>query len=263
MNRLLAAARLIAAVPLVALAMPAVAQQGEEAPRRWRVGLGPQLVPRYPGSDKTSIRPFVDVSRTRGDEPFAFEAPDESTGFALLRRRGLAIGPALSFEGKRRSRDVGGRLPEVGFTVEAGGFVQYQFDAPIRLRGEVRQGIGGHKGLVGSVGADWVARDGDRWLVSAGPRVTLSNGRYNRAYFGVAAADAAPSGLRAFRPGGGVQAIGGAAEAIRELTPRWGLIGYAKYDRLVGDPGDSPVVRAFGSRNQWSGGVALTYSFGG
>ena len=39
------------------------------------------------------------------------------------------------------------------------------------------------------------------------------------------------------------------------------MTGYAKYDRLLNDAADSPVVRRFGSRDQLSGGAALTYTF--
>ena len=229
---------------------------------RTRVTVGPQVVPRFPGSEDYAIRPFFDISRARGDELFIFEAPDESTGIALYNKDGLALGPALAFEGVRRRDDLGVVLPRVGFTVEAGGFVQYQFVAPIRLRAEVRQGIGGHKGLVGSLGADYVVRDGDRWLISAGPRLTLASGRYHRAYFGVTPEGAATSGLRVYRPGGGVQAVGATVGALRQLSRRWGLQGYAKYDRLVDDPGRSPIVRGPGTRSQLSGGLALSYTFG-
>ena len=244
-------------------ATTAMAQDADaDAPRRTRVGLGPQLVPRYPGSDAIALRPFVDVSRTRGDTPFAFEAPDESAGFPILRGDRFQFGPAIGFEGRRRSRDVGGRLPGVSATFELGGFVQYAVSDAFRLRVEARQGLGGHKGLIGVVGADYIARDADRWLFSIGPRVTLAGARYNRAYFGVAAADAAFAGLPAFKADGGVQAVGATAGALRQLTPHWGVSAYAKYDRLVGDPGRSPVVRAFGSRSQPSAGLALSYTFG-
>jgi len=243
--------------------VPAQAQEAApDAPRRTRIGLGPQLVPSYPGSDSVSLRPFVDISRTRGDTPFAFEAPDESVGFPVLRDNRFQFGPSIGFEGKRRRRDVGGALPTVGLTVELGGFVQYALTDAFRVRVEARQGIGGHKGLIGMVGADYVVRDADRWLFSIGPRLTVSGSRYNRAYFGVAPADAAPARLPVFEANGGVQAVGATAGALRQLTAHWGVSGYAKYDRLVGDPGRSPVVRAFGSRNQLSGGLALSYTFG-
>lgn len=231
--------------------------------RRTRIGLGAQLVPSYPGADGHSIRPLVDVARTRGSKPYDFEAPDESFGFPLLRAGGLEIGPALNYEGSRTAKDVGAPLDKVGDTIEVGGFVQAQLSSSFRLRGEARKGIGGHEGWTGHVGADFVARDGDDWLFSIGPRATLSDGRYHRAWFGVTPAEAVRTGLAAYRPGGGLQAVGATASFLTQLGGRWGLYSYAKYDRLVGDAADSPLVRTYGSRHQLSGGLALTYEFGG
>lgn len=262
------------AAPLVILlalaAVPARAQEPEQQqeqeqdvrPWRTRVALGPQLVPDFPGASDVAIRPYIGVSRARGDDPFKFTAADDTFGVAVLSGDRFSFGPSLGFEGKRSRSDTDDALPGVDFSVELGGFAQYQLSPAIRLRVEARQGVSGHEGFVANLGADYVARDGDRWLFSLGPRVTLTDGKYQRAYFGVAPADAIVAGLDAFRPDGGVQAVGAAAGAIRQLTSRIGLMGYAKYDRLVSDAADSPVVRAFGSRNQFSGGIALTYTFG-
>ncbi len=182
----------LALLLLLGWAVPAAAADDEpqkKEPRRYRVGLGPQLVPSYPGADHFSVRPLVDVSRSRGSKPFDFEAPDESAGLPLIRHGGLEIGPALSFEGSRKAEDVGADLDKVPFTVEAGAFVQYAFSSSFRIRTELRRGVGGHDGWNGQAGADYVARDGDDWLFSIGPRVTWSDARYHRAYFGVTAAE--------------------------------------------------------------------------
>lgn len=242
----------------VLLAGPALAQDGEG--RRWRVGAGPQLVPAYPGADRMQVRPLIIVDRVRGDGEFAFEAPDQGGGFTLLRDERFAIGPSFGFEGRRRERDAGG-VRGVGRTVELGGFVNFSPIPSFRIRGEARQGLGGHEGLVGIVSLDYLARDADRWLFSIGPRVTLSDKRYNRAFFSVTPESAARSGLPRFDSDGGIQAAGAAAGLLRQFGPRWGAYGYVKYDRLVGDPARSPVVRRYGDRNQFSGGVALTYTF--
>lgn len=243
-------------------AAPAAAQDRDDRPRRVRVGLGPQIVPSYPGSDRVVVRPFIDVSRARGDDPFAFEAADESFGFSVLRRGGFSVGPALNFEGSRTARDVGAALPKVGASFEAGAFMQYQLRPDLRLRVEGRKGLTGHEGWVGSLGADYVARRGDEWLLALGPRLTVADGRFHRAYFGVGPEDAAASGLPAFRAKGGVQAVGATASLLRQLTRRWGLSSYARYDRLVADAARSPVTRSLGSRNQFSVGLAATYTFG-
>ena len=105
-------------------------------------------------------------------------------------------------------------------------------------------------------------RDADQWLFSLGPRLTWSDNGYHDAWFGVSPAAAATSGLPAYDPGSGIQAAGAAASFLTQLGPNWGIYAYAKYDRLVGDAADSPIVRTFGSRDQLSGGLALTYTWG-
>jgi len=72
-----------------------------------------------------------------------------------------------------------------------------------------------------------------------------------------------PSGRPAYDPKGGVQSVGVTAGYMRQLTRNWGVAAFARYDRLVGDAADSPVTRAFGSRNQPAFGIALSYTFGG
>lgn len=250
-------------VALAAAATPANAQEGSEnAEKRTRIILGPQLSPSWPGADKFSVGPYIDVSRTR-DSAFEFEAPDESFGSPLVHSGDFAFGPAFGFIGKRKASDIGADLPKVGFTVEAGGFAQAYLAPSLRIRAEGRKGLSGHKGWVGEISADYIARRGDGWLFSIGPRVTLGDSKYHRAYFGVTPAAAATSGLPAYDLGGGVQSVGVTAGYHRMVGKNWGVAVYGRYDRLVGDAADSPVTRQLGSRSQPSGGIALSYTFGG
>lgn len=244
------------------IASPAFAQSEPKEPLRVRVGLGAQIEPRFPGSGDTSVKPYWDFAIARGSKPFEFEAPDESFGFPILRGSGFEAGPALNLQSSRRRRHVSAPIDEVGTTVEVGAFVQYWLGDSFRVRAEGRKGIGGHRSIVGSVGADFVARDGDKYVFSIGPRVSVSDRDYQIAYFGVSPGAAARTGLPAYRPGSGVHAVGVASGASYQLDQRWGLIGYAKYDRLTGDAGRSPLIRAYGKRDQFSAGLGLTYTFG-
>ena len=248
---------------LILTSVPAHAQEADrDGEKRTRVISGPQLSPSWPGAKDLSVGPYIDVSRTRESE-FAFEAPDESFGSPLFHAGNFSFGPALGFIGKRTAADIGADLPKVGFTIEAGAFAQVSLTPALRVRAEGRKGLSGHKGWVGEVSADYVARQGDDWLFSIGPRVTLGDSKYTRAYFGVAPAASLSSGLPAFDAGGGVQSVGLTAGYLRQLSDRWGLAAYARYDRLVGDAADSPVTRELGSRNQPSVGLAVSYTFGG
>lgn len=246
-------------------ALPAHAQEDatpEKRPLRVRTGLGAQIVPKFPGAKDNGISPYPDFAIARGSDEFVFEAPDEPFGFTVLRAGGIEVGPSVTFQGARRRRDMGVSMDEVGFSLEAGGFVQFWLAPRVRLRAEGRRGLTGHRSWVGSAGIDYVIRDGDRYVFSLGPRVNLSDAGYQRAYFGVNPGEAARTGLPAWRPDGGVHSVSAIAGVTYSLGGRWGMVGYARYDRLVGDAADSPFVAAHGSRDQGSAGIGLTYTFG-
>ena len=248
-------------------ASPSVAQTGEENPdsrRGWLVtiGGGAQVTPKYPGSDEIGFIPMPIVGLRREGTPLPLEAPDEGWGFGLLGSDSpFNLGPAVQFVNKREEEDVGAPVGEVDFTVEVGGFVELFPMRNFRLRAEGRKGLGGHDGLIGDIGADFVIRDRDTYVFSIGPRVRIANGEYHRAYYGVTPAVAAATGLPIFDPDGGVYALGAVAGLNYMLSEQWGLYTYAGYDRLTGDAADSPITRAFGSRNQYSAGLGLSYTF--
>jgi outer membrane protein len=228
---------------------------------RVRVGLGAQLRPKFIGADDSSLAPLFHVNIARGTKQFSFGAPDDSPSIAIFSKGGFSLGPAGNIEGRRKQSEVGAPIGSVPRTFEAGAFAQYVAGDSFRVRAELLKGINGHEGLVGTLSADKIWRDGDRYVVSIGPRVLFSDGRYERAYFGVDSAAALASGLPAYRPSGGVHAVGVASGVTYALNNRWGLFGYARYERLVGDAAKSPIIRELGSRNQLSGGVGLNYTF--
>jgi outer membrane protein len=260
--------RISPAIPLLAAALaaaPAAAQETADGLRTATVGAGIQTYPRYPGASaqRTGPLPLVDVDRPGA--PIRFKAPDQGLGFGLLGRGSrIDFGPAVQWEYSRRAgRDVPAGIPDVGFTVEAGGFVQTMLGESVRVRAEGRQGIGGHKGAVLDLSADALLRPrGGATLFSIGPRLRLSDGRYQRTWFGVTPAAAAATGLPSFTPRAGVHAAGLWSSVRQRLGGPWGVYGFAGYDRLIGDAGDSPLVRRYGRRDQLSAGAALTYSFG-
>ena len=229
---------------------------------RVRVGLGAQFRPDFLGSDTFDVAPLFHVNIARGTREFKFAAPDDSPGIALVSKDGFSFGPAGNIQPRRKNSELGAPIGNVSTTFEAGVFGQYELKDSFRLRAELLQGINGHKGLLGSIGADKIWRDGDRYVFSIGPRLLFSNGRFQRAYFGVSPAASLNSGLPAYRPGSGVYAVALASGLSYQFTNHWGLFGFARYERLVGNASKSPVIRRLGSRDQLSGGVGLNYTFG-
>jgi outer membrane protein len=125
----------------------------------------------------------------------------------------------------------------------------------------VRQGFGGHDGIVGEGGVDFVVEPVPPLTVSVGPRVSFASEDYMETYFGVDAAQSAASGLPVFDAEGGIKGVGVEAEWRYALTRRWALVGEAGYERLVSDAADSPITEV-GSENQFSAALGLTYRFG-
>ena len=243
------------------------AQDGNEGEKPKRdllvtVGAGAQAFARFPGDDKLGIRPMPIFSFRKEGDKLPVESPDEGIGFSLIGEEGgIEVGPAVQLQGKRRPKDVGAAVGKVGFTVEAGAFVQAYLTPNFRLRAEGRKGLGGHEGWTGDISADLVFGDREATVATIGPRVRVSDGRYNRAYFGVTPVVATATGLAAYTPKGGIRAVGVIAGITHQFSRAWGMYGYAGYDRLVGDAADSPIVRVHGSRHQPSVGLGLTYTF--
>lgn len=253
-----------AAAAVAALAGTAAAAQEGSDVRIATIGAGVQAVPRYPGARKDEIIPLPRFLLDRPGEPMRFRAADQGIGFGLLSRdSAIDIGPAVQLRASRRAgRDVPAGVPGVGFTVEAGGFIQAMIGDAFRIRGEGRQGIGGHKGAVLDLSADAIVRAaGDSTIFSFGPRLRLSDGRYQRAYFGVTPGAALAAGLPVYTPGAGIHSAGVSSTITQKLGGPWGVYAYAGYDRLIDDAGRSPLVRRYGRRDELSGGLALTYSF--
>lgn len=259
MTKLLMAAAAIAAASLLPGWGTALAQDGGDL--RIRVGLGGQLRPEYVGADDFQLAPMGDIDIARGDHEFAFEAPDYSFGIPVVSSGAFSFGPAANFASVRKNSDVGAPVGKVAATIEAGAFTDVQVSKSIHLHAELLKGLGGHRGVVGTIGADQVWRDGDRYVFSIGPRLVFSDSRYQRTYFGVDPVAALATGLPVYRPSGGVHAVALASGLSYQFSPRFGMFGFARYERLIGDAAKSPIVREFGSRTQLSGGLGLTYTF--
>jgi len=227
---------------------------------RVRVGLGAQIQPEFPGADSSEVIPYPKISVARGDRPFSVGAHDDSFAISLLSSGGFSAGPVANIGPRRNDSDVGSPVGDVNRSFEAGGFAQYYVSENFRLRMEARKALSGHDGFVGHAGADYVTRDADLYSFSIGPRVRFADSDYMEAFYGVRPEVSIPP-LTVYDPDGGIEAVGAVAGFTYSLGGPFGLFGYGRYDRLVGDAKDSPIVEIFGSPNQFSAGVGLSYTF--
>ncbi|HEY1606838.1 MAG TPA: MipA/OmpV family protein [Allosphingosinicella sp.] len=249
---------------LLFLPLSAQARDPDKNNRDWLVtfSLAADAAPEFPGASKLQLAPIPSIDLRRVGDPLPFEPPDQSVGLGLLGNRdGFDFGPAGQIRLKREQEDVGAPVGDVGFTVEAGAFVQAWATRNLRLRAEGRKGIGGHDGWLGDLSADAVLRDNDRTVFSVGPRVRLADDNFVRTYFGISPAASARTGIPVYQPHGGLYSVGALTNIVHQLSPAWGVTFFAGYDRLVRGAAASPIVRRFGSPNQLSAGLGLTYTF--
>jgi outer membrane scaffolding protein for murein synthesis (MipA/OmpV family) len=222
------------------------------------------VAPRYPGADELGFVAYPSVSFRRVGEPKRFSTPDDGLSVPFYDTPAFRIGAVGRFRGGRyleTDRRLFG-LEDVRWAVEPGLFAEFWPLAFLRTRAELRRGFNGHEGFVADLGADVVQRFGAVTL-SLGPRLSLGDQEFTRAYFGVTAAEAARNGiLPAYRPSGGTTSVGALASVSVDWSERWSTTVSGSYARLVGDAADSPIVRQFGSKDQFTVGASLSYSFG-
>src|ERR1044072_2214259 len=184
-----------AAFAALAFAAAPASAQDEERGYTITIGAGAQTYPKYPGADSYGLNPLPIFGFRREDSPLPLSAPDDGIGVGFFRRSSaFNFGPAVRFQDKREEDEGGAPVGGVGFTFEAGGFVQVRPSDNFRLRAELRQGIGGHRGLVGDLGADLMLSDGDTSVFSIGPRARWAGDDFHAAYFAVTPAVAATTG---------------------------------------------------------------------
>jgi outer membrane scaffolding protein for murein synthesis (MipA/OmpV family) len=221
------------------------------------------LGPSYPGSDEFSFVGYPSLSFRRVGEPKRFSTPDDGLSVSLYDTPAVRFGIVGRFRGGRdldSDRRLLG-LDEVDWAVEPGVFAEYWPVHFLRTRAEVRRGFNGHEGFVADFGADVVQRFGAMTL-SVGPRLSLGDQEFTRTYFGVTAAESTRNGLLpAYRPSGGITSVGALASLSVDWSEQWSTTVSASYARLVRDAAESPIVRQFGSRDQFTVGASLSYSF--
>jgi len=232
----------------------------------WTVAVGVNVVgqPAFDGGkgDSLGVSPILTIGRAGGSAE-RFRSPRDSSSIALFDDEGLSAGLAGKLKSGRTASshaELNG-LGDVDRTLEAGGFVQYFPVDWFRLRAEVRQGFGGHHGVVADFAADAVVPVWQRLTLSVGPRFTWESTKATAPYFGIDAAQALASGLPAFDAKGGAHSVGAGTQLRYQINPQWEAHAYVEYQRLLGDAAASPLVTQRGSPNQTSFGLGASYAF--
>ena len=277
-RQLLLTASLAALGTIVAISQPARAQTAFTLPAppfelpvlpsvsgNWTatVGIGGEYRPDFQGSKDWMLIPIPMFSIRRAGSTQEFRGPRDSSSIAIIDFGDLRAGPAGKFVAARKSADHSelNGLGDVKAAFELGGFVEYYPVDWLRLRSELRQGLGGHKGTVADASADFIVPLIDRLTISAGPRFTWRSTKAVAPYFGIDAAQSLASGLSVFDAKGGAYSVGVGGQVSYRINPQWEVHAYVEYEKLLGDAANSPLVTLRGSSNQTTIGLGASYSF--
>jgi outer membrane scaffolding protein for murein synthesis (MipA/OmpV family) len=246
-------ASLLAAIALIA-AGEARAEEATGGPQYvLDLGVGGMAKPTYPGADSYIFVPYPIIEVGRFYAPLIGQTEKKTSGFFIY--------PSLGFNGERKPSDD----PSLSGTKKIPWALELGLGAGVRsgwLKGfvAVRQGINGADGQVGDLGLDVIAPVSPRIEVAFGPRASFASKSYMETYFGITAAEAAAGPLPEYKPDGGFKSVGLAAKVSYAITDRTRLQVKGGWDRLIGEAGDSPIVKA-GSADQWMAGIGISHRF--
>ena len=257
---------LIAAAILVPQSASAADTIFSSAPASaWTVTLGVEgrVLPTFEGAKSFNWTAFPVFQVRRSGTNDRFRSPRDGFSFAVYDESNFRFGPTGKIKRYRHEGDspaLSG-LGNVDWALELGVFAEYWWLPWLRTRGELRNGIGGHHGLVADLSADAVYNFAPQWTLAGGPRMTLASSAAVDPYFSISAAQSIASGLPVYTAKGGVRSYGAGAQLRYAINTRWQTYTYVEYERLTGDAANSPLVTIRGTRDQVSAGLGLTYSF--
>ncbi len=230
------------------------------------IGAGPEVVNQFPGARTVTVLPSIHLGYRKFGEPDPFYTPDDSFDIALYESPFFRIGPAANYINRRGLSDGNGNfrgLANVDGTFQLGGFAEIlPLPGTIRIRGEILKGVNGSDALTGTIGGDLYHRFG-QIEASIGPRVGFGDSNYANSYFSVTAAQSIANGLIApYQARGGLTSVGGIGTVRYFVNNDYSLLFFGGYQRLVDSVGASPIPTVLGSRDQFTAGVTLNYTFG-
>ena len=234
------------------------------------VGFAPVYSPVFFGAKDYGFSIFPDLRFNYRDEFFA-SVPD-GMGYNVINTESWKVGPLAKIRFDREEEsggspflisgesDVLRGMGNVDTAGEFGGFVQYTF-SDIRTRLELRQGVGGHKGLIADLNVSYGYRFGPLNL-RVGPRVSFATEDFINAYYGINEIQSLNTGLDIYSASSGFTSYGLGFSANMPLTDQAAVTMFGGYDRVASEIADSPLIRERGSENQFVIALAFGYRFG-
>jgi MipA family protein len=235
------------------------------------IGIAVGSVPDYWGSkDQETVAGPYGRYQFEGSQRYIQVLGPEIT-FNLLNDANWRVGPIIRYRSARDNdveNNTVSQLKEVDSAIEGGVFVNYKLALSEEPLHQVTFGgdyESGRNGAEGHLKVNYFQPFSKTIIGNIGLGMTYGNDKFMESYFGVSGAqDVAlyPSlGGQNYNASSGIVSWSVPFGVSAFLTKEWLLSVGGRYERLVGDAKDSPVVDQSGDANQWIGGLGLAYVF--
>jgi outer membrane scaffolding protein for murein synthesis (MipA/OmpV family) len=211
------------------------------------LGLSSELQPAYDGSRAYRVQGGPDINVYYRD--IAFINTGDGIGYNFLRGDHYQVGVSMTYDlGRKVTQDyanlhgMGDISPAAAGKLYATWVISRKF--PLILRVDARQFIGGNQGAVGDI-AVYMPLPGSskRFVMFAGPSVTLATHHYMQVLYGVTSQQSAASGHPVYKIAhDGTSAAGVGFSATKFIGQHWLLNLDAAINQIRGSPSRSPIV---------------------
>jgi|AraplaDrversion2_2_1032049.scaffolds.fasta_scaffold01372_17 outer membrane scaffolding protein for murein synthesis (MipA/OmpV family) len=245
------------------------------------VGLGVFSVPDFYGSDKNdgALAPLVHYNFDAWGNAMYVQVVGPEIRLNLSPRKDVRWGPLLRFR-TRRDDDVDSevvkRMQPIPSANEIGAFVAYHMplDAnplhKVVFTGDVTWNTNGvYDGATGNVRATYYhpfesGMMGKPLLGTIGFGLFFASDHFNDRYFGIHGTDVLLYPERngvPYTAESGLTSIKIPFTLSSQIDPNWLITFGGRYEKLLGDAKDSPIIERHGNDSQWTLGIAASYLF--
>jgi outer membrane scaffolding protein for murein synthesis (MipA/OmpV family) len=243
------------------------------------IGLGVFSVPDYYGSstNKAAAAPLLHYNFGQ-DQYVQVIGPEIRLN--LMPRKDWRVGPLIRFR-SRRDDDVDDNVVKhmrpVATATEIGAFAAYHYPLDpsqpmhkVVITGDFTYNTTGvYDGATGNLRATYFypfqqGIAGFPLIGTVGFGLFFASDHFADRYFGVNGSDIAlfpELGGQRYKAQGGLTSIKIPFALTSQVDPKWLVTVAGRYEKLLGDAKDSPVVSNRGDENQWIIGIAASYLF--
>jgi outer membrane scaffolding protein for murein synthesis (MipA/OmpV family) len=245
------------------------------------VGLGAFSVPDYYGSDKNqgAAAPLLHYNFDAWGNRMYVQVVGPEIRLNLVPRKDWRAGPLVRWR-SRRDDDVDNeiikQMQPVASATELGAFVAYHMplDAnplhKVVFTGDMTWNTNNvYGGITSNLRATYFhpfmgGLGGMPLIGSVGFGMFFASDHFADRYFGVRGSDLAlfpERGGIPYRAQGGLTSFKIPFTLTAQVNPNWMVMFAGRYEKLLNDAKDSPIIEQHGEENQWTLGVAAIYTF--